>query len=127
MKSDGGEEMRIYFQIALILGDNLGIHSILGFVESFSANRSCRFCRCHMSDIDIICHERQCELRNSENYNDDVLLNDLSSTGIKEECILNSMPNYDVCSNIAVDVMHDLLEVCVKYDCFFSSTLTTIR
>ena len=35
---------RIYFDLALIVGDNLGLHSIFGLVESFSANKFCRFC-----------------------------------------------------------------------------------
>lgn len=35
---------KVYFQLALIIGDNLGIHSIWGFVESFSAHYPYRFC-----------------------------------------------------------------------------------
>jgi hypothetical protein len=116
VKNDDGRERQIYFQIGLILGDNLGVHGILGFVEGFTALHPCRFCKYHKSQIDTICHESQCELRNSENYKVDVLRNDVSSTGIKEECVFNSLKNYNVCSNIAVDVMHDLLEGCVKYD-----------
>lgn len=30
--------------IAQATGDNLGLHSLLGYVESFSANYFCRFC-----------------------------------------------------------------------------------
>ena len=36
---------RIYFQLILILGDNLGLHSILGLTECFSANFPCRICK----------------------------------------------------------------------------------
>lgn len=32
----------IKFELGLITGDNLGIHSIIGFVESFSSNYACR-------------------------------------------------------------------------------------
>jgi len=34
----------LYFDLGLIIGDNLGIHSIIGFTESFSSNYSCRIC-----------------------------------------------------------------------------------
>lgn len=36
---------KIYFSVSLILGDNLGLHSILGFSESFVASYPCRFCK----------------------------------------------------------------------------------
>lgn len=41
----GNQEQVIYFKLGLILGDNLGLHSILGLVESFSATCRCRFCK----------------------------------------------------------------------------------
>jgi len=34
----------LYYDLGLIIGDNLGIHSIIGFTESFSSNYSCRIC-----------------------------------------------------------------------------------
>lgn len=36
---------KIFFKVVVILGDNLGVHGILGFTESFSANYPCRFCK----------------------------------------------------------------------------------
>lgn len=41
-----------FFLLGLMLGDNLGLHSILGFTESFMANSPCRFCR----SIKFECH-----------------------------------------------------------------------
>jgi len=35
----------IKFELGLIVGDNLGIHSMTGFVESFSSNYPCRVCK----------------------------------------------------------------------------------
>lgn len=40
-----GEKIRIYFALGLLLGDNLGLNGILGFVESFNAYYSCRLCK----------------------------------------------------------------------------------
>lgn len=37
-------EVSVRGTLAQITGDNLGMHSILGFLESFSANYFCRFC-----------------------------------------------------------------------------------
>lgn len=37
--------IRVQFQVVLILGDNLGLNSILGFSESFSATHYCRICK----------------------------------------------------------------------------------
>jgi len=36
---------QIFFSLGLILGDNLGIHSILLFTKSFVSNFPCRFCK----------------------------------------------------------------------------------
>jgi len=41
----------IYFTLGLVLGDNLGLNLILGFVESFSANFYCRICYLPKSDL----------------------------------------------------------------------------
>ncbi|KAF0708075.1 Uncharacterized protein FWK35_00029746 [Aphis craccivora] len=34
----------LYFDLGVILGDNLGFHSIIGFFETFSSNFPCRIC-----------------------------------------------------------------------------------
>lgn len=53
-------------------------------------------------------------LRTPENYASDVRLNDCKLTGIKELSIWNRLNGYDTCSNMSVDVMHDLYEgVCI--------------
>lgn len=76
------EENTIYFTLGLIIGDNLGLHSILGFTESFVATYPCRFCKstkyeCHLQTI-----QNDNRLRNYENYEIDATLNDASLNGI---------------------------------------------
>lgn len=44
-------EGKSYFELKLILGDNLGLHSITGFTESFSSNFPCRMCTIRKEDI----------------------------------------------------------------------------
>lgn len=35
----------VYFKLGVIIGDNLGLRSVLSFTESFNANYACRFCK----------------------------------------------------------------------------------
>lgn len=44
-------EKQIYFSLCLLLGDNLGIHSICGLSEGFNANYPCRMCKHHRNEI----------------------------------------------------------------------------
>lgn len=41
------ETIQVYFAMCLFTEDNLGANSILGYVESFSANYYCRICKEH--------------------------------------------------------------------------------
>lgn len=74
----------MYFTLLLILGDNLGLNSILGFDESFQANYFCRFCKTHKNETRYQTIEDKKSLRNLNNYNDDSLS---LSYGIKEVCV----------------------------------------
>lgn len=40
-----GKLITILFKLALIIGDNLGLNSILGFTTSFNSDIFCRFCK----------------------------------------------------------------------------------
>lgn len=79
----------IYFKLGLILGDNLGLHSLLGLVECFRANYCCRFCRMDAQQRSLATLEDEYFSRNVINYNSDLAKNDLNSTGIKRECVLS--------------------------------------
>jgi len=46
------ESIKLYFCLALIIGDNLGLHGMMGFSESCVANYTCKFCRCSKT----VCH-----------------------------------------------------------------------
>ena len=105
---------KVHFILGLVLGDNLGIHSLLGFTESFSANHPCRFCKIHKSQMVSDTTEHENLLRNEMNYRNDVALDNLSLTGIKEECVWNGLKCFHAIENFACDIMHDMLEgVCV--------------
>lgn len=111
-----------------MLGDNLGLNSTLGFVESFSANFYCRFCKLFITDLKKSTVAYSSNLRTPQNYMEDIAKNDLSSTGIKENSIWNSLSCFHVTENSAVDIMHDFSEGIMHYDMmiilkYFVSTL----
>ncbi|KAF9408398.1 hypothetical protein HW555_011901 [Spodoptera exigua] len=70
----------VHFELGLILGDNLGIHAISGFVESFSANYSCRVCKVPKQVMKTQCFENKEFLRTLSNYESDLRLGNPSET-----------------------------------------------
>lgn len=106
----------VFFSLGLILGDNLGLHSILGFSESFMANFPCRFCNSTKQMCNNQLLENDSLLRNTENYNNSLIVNNISLTGIKEPCVWNNILSFHVTNNFVVDIMHDLLEGVCKLE-----------
>ena len=111
-----GKEVQLYFKLMSILGDNLGLHSIFGLVESFTANFPCRFCKIDKETLKKDFTENVSLLRNPDNYEFDMSLNNPSLTGIKENCVWNKIQGFHVTKNTSFDIMHDLLEVVCRYD-----------
>lgn len=108
--------IRVYFMLGLILGDNLGIHEILGFSKSFVANYCCRFCKVHRNDLHIKNSVNESLIRTKEGYESDLTLNNVSETGIVQDCIFNKINSFQVTTNYAVDIMHDMYEGVCHYD-----------
>ncbi|XP_034236587.1 uncharacterized protein LOC117642457 [Thrips palmi] len=106
---------RVYFTLALVLGDNAGLHSVLGFVEGFTANYPCRMCRMHKDLVKRMLFVPEYLLRTPENYANDVATNDQQLTGVYEECVFNEVGSYHVALNQSVDIQHDVLEGVAKY------------
>lgn len=100
----------IFFKLALIIGDNLGLHTILGMTESFSSTFRCRFCKINKNDSSKTYTADISLLRTPQNYEDDLNLNDMQLTGVKEPCVWHRLADFHVTSNFSVDIMHDLLE-----------------
>ncbi len=109
----------VFFQMVLLIGDNLGMHSLMGFVESFSSNFPCRFCMIQKSELRNVFHEKDCILRTIDVYNECLRINDLSQTGIKRTCVFNSVLNFHIMLAPCVDIMHDILEGVADYDLGF--------
>lgn len=82
-------KIKIYFKLGLILGDNLGLHSLLGFVENFNANYCCRFCKMTKLQRSLSTIEDKSLLRTHTNYEYDLNMNNTNLTGIKKNASLN--------------------------------------
>lgn len=109
-------EHRVFFQLSGILGDNLGLNSILGYSEGFSAIHFCRLCTANSTQTGKMVTENKNLLRNSVNYENQVNVNDAKTTGIKERCVFNDISSFYVTENYVVDIMHDLFEGVCGYD-----------
>ncbi|KAK3931890.1 Membrane-bound lytic murein transglycosylase F [Frankliniella fusca] len=90
--------------------DNKAINSLGGFVEGFTANYFCRFCKTHRNDTHTQSVEISGSLRDEKSYSEDVAASDPKSTGVKFDCVLNALPSFHITSNYAVDIFHDLNE-----------------
>lgn len=112
----------IKFHLPVVTGDNLGLNGVLGFVESFSANRPCRVCVANKQQIQSMLYENVDLLRNEQNYSNHLQIHDVSETGIKEKCTWFTLDGFDLFENVAVDVLHDYLEGACRYVMIFIIT-----
>jgi hypothetical protein len=101
---------QIYFVLTILLGDNKGLNSILGFTENFTGARCCRFCIANRDQIRNLNIEDDTLLRNVKDYEEHVNNIDVPNTGIKDICVFNDIPSFHLVTNFAVDSMHDILE-----------------
>lgn len=107
---DNGER-HVYFTVTLLLGDNLGVHTLLGLTESFSSNNFCRFCYTKKD----VTHSQHVEslVRTKEQYDQDV---ELGINGVKHYCMWNELSNFHIITNMSVDIMHDIYEGVARYE-----------
>lgn len=107
---------KLYLKLCLIIGDNLGLHSILGFTESFSSKFSCRFCMLDSNNYQNCFKENKDLVRSRLNYEEQKQLG-IKHSGISEECIFHvNFSDFHVTENVSVDVMHDIFEGICQYD-----------
>lgn len=108
-------EGNIRFGVAAIVGDNLGLHGMLGFAEGFTANFPCRICRATREQCGEMLVENKKLLRNNLNYAADVAASDLKTSGVRQECVWLRLKGFNLFRNVGVDAMHDINEGISKY------------
>lgn len=107
---------KVHFILGLVIGDNLGLHTILGYIRNFStSNFPCRTCKMHKSLTKSSVIEDPTLLRDLDNYELDVSTDNISLTGIWENSAFNRVDEYHVVQNFYCDIMHDLFEGVCKY------------
>lgn len=94
----------------MITGDNPGLNSVFGLVECFIANFLCRFCKLNKEERNYTYKEVASAMRTVDSYQKDLLLNDVSQTGLKEDSVFNKIKGFHILQNVVVDIMHDLFE-----------------
>ena len=101
-----GRVVKVYFVLMGILGDNLGINLLMGYVTSFNSLLYCRFCRLNKNQCQKSIVLDSSMNRNKESYAED-LTKTVKESGIKEKCGFNRLKHYHAGEFVAVDVMHD--------------------
>jgi len=112
---EDGRQYQIFVVMVQLIGDNLGLNGLLGFVESFTANYPCRLCKVPRARFNETFIEDTHLLRTRESYEADVCLNNPTVSGVKTSCAYNALPSFHVTSNVFCDIMHDIAEGVARY------------
>lgn len=112
----GNESFKIYFQLLSLVGDNLAMNTIGGFVQSFNAKYYCRLCKASKDIMHRQITEDVSLIRKRNEYERDLILNRPSETGIRSECIFNKVSNFHILDNVIGDIMHDITEGVCNFD-----------
>ena len=115
-----GKEQVVRAALVLWSGDNLGIHQVFGFCESFQANKPCHFCYIHKQDIQNCFTLDSVNRRTHEQYLLDVEhaktnFESTKDTGVKSDFPLESLTYFRFPDNVGPDAMHDILEGSLQY------------
>lgn len=113
---DTPSQQTIHFALLSVVGDNLAVNAIHGFICSFSGDYCCRFCLIDRSQIKDSYEVKDSLLRTQTQYDLQVEAKDFDSAGIKSRSCFNDLPGYNVIDSMCVDMMHDVLEGVCQYD-----------
>jgi hypothetical protein len=110
-----GCQKNIKCLLTQLIGDNLGLHTVFGYVENFCrSTHACDLCMADQQQMQTVFKEEKFQMRSRELYNEQSrkLKNGTmlaSECGIKRSSSLVDLPYYHPASNDAEDIMHDLL------------------
>lgn len=104
-----GNEKKVFFAVGAALGDNKELNNVMDVV-TYGGNYYCRCCKLHKLHMQTLTEELPEQLRNRENYLQDVEENDVSKTGIYRYSPFNDLALFHVAESVGADSMHDLTE-----------------
>jgi len=103
--------------VLYVSADNLGAHSMAGFLEGFTAERFCRFCmstRTEAQHTDVGCQNFEPRTKDSHNRHVEEVKQDPSLSklyGVKGSCPLtDTLQHFHAVTGYPPDILHDLLE-----------------
>lgn len=114
-----GNLLNVHGTLVSLSADSLAAHELLGFMSP-SANLLCRLCKATRAAIQehfledlfeprtIEDHDLACEIA-MQRHGD-------PATGVRSQCLLNSLRCFHCTTNHNLDVMHDLLEGVCPYE-----------
>lgn len=111
-----GINNQLFFSVVPIIGDNLGLHSIFGFSESFNCLVPCRFCLCSKTDCCKNVSQNNFKMRTEQTHVSNTVNRHVTTSGIKEECMWNKLSSFHVVYDYSVAIMHDVLEGVCNFD-----------
>ena len=100
----------------LIDADNLAMHTLLGFVESFSSNYPCRFYRIHKRVMHFQCEEDPGLFRDKVQHELDCFEANVKNSGVNGCSVLKSIDHSEPTANPSADIMNDIFEGVCIYD-----------
>jgi hypothetical protein len=119
MTDMNGVDHKIRVILAQVVGDNLGLHGLLGYTEGFRGDYCCDICLGTAADQQEQFRENAFVMRTVASYEEHVAqlsASHSSSFGIKSKCCLSELQFYHPATNFTCDVMHDLLEGVVQFE-----------
>ena len=113
--SDGINEFIYKAVVAVVIGDNLALNGVGGFVECFNGKTEyfCRYCLGNADARQNCYRDNDFTTRLKLNYDESViaaLAKNKNDFGIKTDSPFNDLNYFHVINGMAVDVMHDILE-----------------
>ena len=108
---------KLFFKLALMAGDNLGLNRILGFKTHFNSDFFCRFCKATLKETNNLTTQDDSLLRDLNTYEQDTKEKPIpQQSGIVQKCIWNNVMDFHVVTNFSIDIMHDLFEGVCRYN-----------
>lgn len=93
-----GENIKVYFELCLLIGDNKALNELAGMTQCFVKDGFYRMCYCTVEESKIQTSENEENLRTIKKYNEDVGLKNFKTSGIKEECVFNELLSFHIIS-----------------------------
>lgn len=108
-----GKEKKVYFELFNLSGDNLDLHAMLGFNQSFNSEFPCRLCLITKDNLKTATKLKSKTFRSNKMHSIDI---SKKTNSVKSDTIFRSIPNFNIFNHVSFDVLHDLFEGILRYE-----------